>query len=242
MRTMAMLLGSKRSTTTVLLRPTMVNSAWTVKNVAASGPAVQTVAGLTIGEDGTGPFGAGSRAIVDVATSVQYAATFGSAQLAISKLKDLEIFFKFDTRPVTYSKFVLWVGPAGSAVSAVYLGVTPIGATTGNVKYFAIYRHSNGVEYPVFSTNIPVDNAWRHLRGAIVGNALHHWVGGVYQGSITLPTGFGVGATPRVLLGTNEINVAHDAYGSYAEARISSGYRYPEAAADFTAPSAPLEV
>ena len=238
----AMLLGGKRSSTTVLLRPSFVGSEWVVKNVADNGPAVQTVAGLTIGEDGTGPFGAGSRAIVDVTTSVQYAATFGSAQLAISKLKDLEIFFKFDTRPVTYTKFVLWVGPAGSPVSAVYLGVTPMGATTGNVKYFAIYRHLNGTGYPVISTNIPVDNAWRHLRGAIVGNTLRHWVGGIYQGAITLPTGFSVGATPRALLGANEINVAHDAYGSYAEARISSDYRYPEAAADFTAPSAPLEV
>ena len=238
----AMLLGGKRSTTTVLLRPMMVNSVWTVKNVADNGPAVQTGARLTIGEDGSGPFGVGSRAIVDAATSVQYAETFGSAQLAISKLKDLEMFFKFDTRPETYRKLVLWVGMAGSAVSQVALGVTPIGATPGNVKYLAIYRHSNGVEYPVFSANMPVDNAWRHLRGAIVGDTLRHWVGGIYQGAVTLPTGFSVGATPRVLLGANETHVAHDAYGSYAEVRISSDYRYPEAAADFTAPSAPLEV
>ena len=238
----AMLLGGKLPLTTVLLRPVLVDSVWGIKNVAENGPAVQTVAGLTIGEDGTGPFGAGSRAIVDVTTSVQYAATLGSSQLSISKLKDMEIFYRVATRPATYSRHVLWVGVAGSSVSTISLGVTPIGAATGNVKYFAVYRHSNGTEYVIRSTDILVDNAWRHLRSAIVGNALRLWVAGIYQGAVALPAGFAVGTTPRALLGGNEINAVYDAYGSYAEARISSDYRYPEAAADFTAPSAPLEV
>ena len=250
MNSHAMMLGAGQAQpppkTTVLFRPVWNGSAWVVSNAAQSvgGPAISAVTGLTIGEDGTGPFGAGSRAIIDtLTTSIQDAYTVGTSKLAIASLKDMELFCKVPTRPVTYPRYLLWVGPKGSAVNNLSVGVTPAGAATSRMKYFAAYRHGDSVDYPIFSADFTYGDFYRHLRACVVANSVRLWVDGVYQGSVALPVNYSVRATPLCLLGGNYVHhAAHDGYGSYAEARISSDYRYTTAAENFTPPASPLEI
>lgn len=225
--------GGIDSNCVALLRPVYSGGAWGIGDASPNGWTV-TNSGMTIGNEGTGPWGGTSRAIYDPTASARAYATLTGMTRSLCRQID---FWVAPSPPKSiYSQVYLKFSTVTTQKPLVYFG------QSGNSRrlFVSCYPNTGSTEYYLIPTDTWTDGTWVH--GVIdlpitVPGVISLALNGVWKGSTPSHTP-AIASTMYLDLGIYGLAV-HDAYGeSLAEVRLSSVQRWTPGT-NFTPPAGP---